>query len=1126
MLTYRVGSAGGLSGARAMAAHLMEPTLPPEMAKIAAYYACTPGTAGAGPEAFTTTVPRVREDLDPALARLLGLDPRRPPDADDIAQLLAGRRADGSPIPGRTARAATVSLADETGLPADRLPTVAEVERVLAGRHAATGEALPAERVGPLRARVLRLFGASETAAAGEVLDALAQGRRADGAPLRPTAYRDAITASRAAIGYVDLCFSADKSLSVAILLAPTAAERAALHAVHREAVAQTMRAIEKVLGRARRGKAGRGGTEAGRIAWLTFDHWTSRPTLEIPDRDAATGDAYSHLAVVRTAGTPNCHAHVCCPALILTPSGHVGAMDLAELRGRLHEWGGLYQGFVATGLRGLGVAVDLDPNTGAARVRTIPDAVRSAFSRRTAQGETAARAYAAARGLDWDSLDTRRRVGLLKAGVQGDARAPKVDDVADVEGWRREAAALGWHPAGVSDPDAPIPLPSRAERLGIARAAAAPFLERGLLGEAVLDGSAARIAAARGLVASGVEDAGEIDDVAAALVAGGVEDAGVRTPVIVREVRGPRGRPETRLTTAAQVARETRLVDLAREAAADRSGALTVAEVEAAAAASGAEFTGAHGAAQTAAMRAIGTGGRVQVLVGSAGAGKTFLLRPLVSAWTARGRCVHGTAVAWRQAGALADAGIPQDRCLAVAALLARVRSGVLRLDRDDVVVVDEVSLTSARDALALLELREVSGCTLVAIGDPLQGQSVEAGGVVGLLTRALNGAVAEVSTTVRQRAERERELAGLARAGQTADVVDALRDENRARLAPGTSADAANAAAALWWERVQAVGEAAVLMLAPTQADARLVADAMRRRRQAEGVRGPEVACLDAVDQAGAEYELPVALGDRVRLYRRTYGRGAGRGAIGVNGSILTVQGVAGTGLVLRAASGREALVLWQSLRDWDTGRILVGQGDCSTVDGGQGATSDECCLALPRGSEGMDAARFYVAMSRHREKSWIVLGEGAERRAVSARRPLGDARPIRAADVWSHAAAAFARRPRSETATALMERAHAARRGAEDAFRAGLLRMEARRARGEAPTVLPAQARRRVLARALVPLEQRVRAGAQVLADLAAQAVVMAARIRRVAEIAHVEKTPEMPRRPRRGAPAPRL
>lgn len=1120
MLTYRVGSAEGLSGARAMTEHLMEPTLPPEMAALAAYYACTPGTSDAGPEAFTATIPRVREDLDPALARLLGLDPGRPPDADGIAHLLAGHRADGSPIPGRNTRPATVALAEETGLPADRLPTPEEVERVLTGRHAVTGERLPAERVGTLRIRTLRLLGAEGATPIPAVLEVLARDRRVDGGPLRLTAYRDEVTASRTAVGYLDLCFSAEKTLSIAILMAPTAAERAALHAVHSEAVAKTMRTIEGVLGRARRGKAGRGGVETGHLAWLAFDHFTSRPTTEIADQDPVTGEAFSHLATVRVVGSPNAHTHVCVLALVMANSGYVGAPDLAELRGRIREWGALYQAHTATGLRRLGVAVDLDPTTGAARVRAVPEAVRTAFSRRTVQGEAAARDFAAAQGLDWNELDARRRVGLLKRGVQGNPRAPKVDDVADVAAWHRKAEAHGWTPVSVSNLDAPVPLPSRVERVAIARAAAAPFLERDFLGEAVLDGSAARIAAARGLVASGVEDASEVDDVAAALMADGIEDAGASASIIVREVRGPRGQIETRLTTNVHLARETRLVDLARVAAADRSAALTVEDIDAAAADTGFDFTGPHGEAQIAAMRAIGTGGRVSVLTGSAGAGKTSLLMPLVSVWAAKGRRVHGTAVAWRQATALMETGIPQERCLAVAALLARVRSGALQLNRDDVILVDEVSLTSAKDALALLEVQGSVGCTLVAVGDALQIRGVEAGGVIGLLTRAVGGTIAEVTTTVRQRAEKERELAGLARAGRAADVIDALRDQGRARLAPGTQADAANAAAALWWERVQTVGEGAMLMLAPTQADARLVAEAMRSRRQAEGVRGPEVARVDAVDQAGTEYNLPVAIGDRVRLYRRTYGRGAGRGAIGVNGSILELRAVEAAGLMLRTASGREALVPWQALRDRETGRILIGQGDCLTVDSAQGATSQsDCCLALPRGSEGMDAGRFYVAMSRHRSKSWILLGEGAERRAVSARRPLGDARPIRAADLWSHAAQAFARRPQSETALDLMERAYAARRAAETAFRIGLMRMEHRGVQGRALTVLPVQGRRRRLAQALAPLEARIRARAQAIVDLTAWATGALVRIRRIGEVAHVGGTPGIPRRPHR-------
>jgi conjugative relaxase-like TrwC/TraI family protein len=1109
-----------------MAAHLLEPTIPPELAQVAAYYARTPGAASVGPEAFASTVPRIREDLDPRFAALLGIDPHRVLDADEIAHLLAGRRADSQPVEGRAQQEATPSLAAETGLAIDRLPTAEEVAQVLAGRHAGTGDPLPAERAAGLRTRLLRLLGADDAVSAAGVVAAVAEGRRADGGPLRPTAFLDGLTATRAPVRFVDLCFSADKSLSIAWAFAETEAERALLHAVHRDAVAATMRTIEATLGRARRGKAGRGGYEPGRLAWLAFDHLTSRPTTEIAHRDPDTGEAYTYLATVRVAGTPQVHSHVCCLAHVLTDSGHIGTVDLAQLHGRVHEWGALYQAFVATGLRRIGVDARLDPKTGAARIVAVPERVRAAFSRRTTQGEAAAKAYAQAQGLDWDGLDAGRRIGLLKAGVQGDKRAAKTDDCGDLDAWRREAESLGWQPGPMSNLDTALPLPAHAERLAIARAAAAPILAQAFIGEAVVDESKARLAAARGLVAAGIADAAEIDDVTRALLAGGIEEDGVHTAVVAREVRGPRGATAVRLTTSAHVDRETHLVTLARAAAGDYSAALTVEEVDAGAAAAGLNLTGEHGQVQARAMRALGTGGRVGVLVGAAGAGKTTLLSGLVRAWEVQAREAYGTATAWRQAQALSDAGIPPERCIALAALLARARAGTLQLDPGAVILLDETSLVSAKDALALMELRQAVGCTLIAIGDTRQGRSVEAGGVIALLRRALDGEPVEVTSTVRQRTAEERELAGLARAGRAADVLDALREQNRARLAPGTLTEAAEAIADLWQQRAAAIGEEAVLVVAPTREDCRTVGAAIRQRRRAAGHIGPDIAVLDAIDQAGDHYALPIAIGDPVRLYGRTHARGAGPGHLGVNGSIVTVRGVEETGIVLRSGTGREGLVPWNALRDRETGRIRLDGGSCCTITASQGETREECLIALPRGSVGVDAGAFYVAATRHRTTSWLVLGEAGERRAVAARRSLGDARPIRAADLWSHAAATFSRRPGSEGALDLLDRAVAVRHAAEDGFRRGLARMEVRVARGLVPTILPAQGRRQRLARALEPVGARIRVRTRALADLAARAAEVLACIRRAADIKGTRTAPSHLRRPRREASPPRL
>ena len=87
MMTYLTGrvSTPGL----AMARHLMQLTLPPDLKEVAAYYGWAHDLPGAGPD--RAPAPRLRADLDPRLARLLGLDPAAPLDLTAVANLLSGQ---------------------------------------------------------------------------------------------------------------------------------------------------------------------------------------------------------------------------------------------------------------------------------------------------------------------------------------------------------------------------------------------------------------------------------------------------------------------------------------------------------------------------------------------------------------------------------------------------------------------------------------------------------------------------------------------------------------------------------------------------------------------------------------------------------------------------------------------------------------------------------------------------------------------------------------------------------------------------------------------------------------------------------------------------------------------------
>lgn len=436
MLTYRTGAAGTRSSAMAMAAHLLEQTLPAAQAKLAAYYQRESMSSSDDPAAFANTIAEVRPDLDPRLAALLGLSPDRIPSQEEIANLLAGHRTDGNPIPGRQVQRENKSLADELGLRTDRLPLAGEAESVLAGYRADSGEKLPEDSASHLQSRFLALYGVTGhlngRKPSQEASRHVISGRRADGAAVRSGPLLDALTATRARIGYIDLCWSADKSVSLAWAMAPTDAERNLIASAHKEAVSQAMRYVESEIGRARKGKGGRDGFDAASLAWISFAHYTSRPTLEFARSNSVTGEPYTEIVAMKVAGTPQLHSHVCVLAAAMTALGRVSSTDLSLMKGRVHEFGHVYQAFLARALRRLGIEVALNVATGAARITAIPEHVRTAFSKRTLSGTEAARAYARDCGLVWDDLDDAHKVALTKRGVQGNPRQAKQDDLAD----------------------------------------------------------------------------------------------------------------------------------------------------------------------------------------------------------------------------------------------------------------------------------------------------------------------------------------------------------------------------------------------------------------------------------------------------------------------------------------------------------------------------------------------------------------------------------------------------------------------------------------------------------------------------------------------------------------------
>lgn len=856
-------------------------------------------------------------------------------------------------------------------------------------------------------------------------LERLFEAKRAD------TGEEWANTGRRREISSFDFTASPDKSVTLAAEFAATQAEQALIWQAIHIANDRAMALIAEEVGVARRGSGDEAYMEPGEVARVSIRHYTARPAMVIQDGpDGPTGSV--ELPV---PGDPQAHIHNMMFNAVATESGHLGSLDSARItKTTSHLFGAYFQAELAQQLRGLGVRVRPDERGRAIIIENIPRSVCDAFSKRSRQAETQAKAFVKRQGGDWNTMSAEQKFKVLHQANLA-YRSKKYTGTNDREIWREEAAELGWKHSTVLTGDVSQELPD-PERYEKAYEIAARLIADEFRTAAVLDRDVFRMHAAHALIATGINGRKDIDHVADMVETRGIDIDGERVGFVVRE----RDR-KVRITTTRQIAIETEMGDLAGLAARTREGALSDDAISRAIASSGLDFERdpVHGRAQLAAIYALGQAGGLGFLTGVAGSGKTTLLRPLVSAWKEDGRNLIGAAIAWRQADALKDAGITRTRALTP--LLDGIAKGTLEIDRNTVLVIDEVSQIAPRQLLEILRLQQKVGFSIRLLGDRQQAQAIEAGDSVEILERVLPAeARPELLSTIRQKSARAREIAGLFRSpGRTLDLSEAEQKEKdaaRARQAidmkrsDGTfslvGGDHAQVVAELAdfylrrRDKLRASGsKRGITMSAPTNEDVMALSLAVRERLRARNEIGMEETIRAAVDQRGETYDLPISKGDRLRLFSRVQcqaTRGDGRGwrwrELGSNGDFVDVQGWDENGLVLRNSRGVMGKVPWERLADPATGRTRLGPGHAMTIDSAQGITSDEHINAMPRGSSSVTGFTAYVAESRHVHTCWTRVAEAPVREAEAFSRPLGDTAPVTREDLLNRIASDMGR------------------------------------------------------------------------------------------------------------------
>jgi len=319
---------------------------------------------------------------------------------------------------------------------------------------------------------------------------------------------------------------------------------------------------------------------------------------------------------------------------------------------------------------------------------------------------------------------------------------------------------------------------------------------------------------------------------------------AAARQGALVGEVRAQAdrfaGREEVlaatggEMTTVELVECERRLIAAAVGRVGEGAGILDAAQVERAIAVAERPLTVEQAMAVRTTVR---TGDGVSVIQALAGTGKTYLAGVLRQVYESAGYEVLGVAPTGRAARELAEeAGVP-------ARTLERLLIDIEQLGDEVpdgcVVILDEAGMAATRTSARVLHAAERAGAKVIAIGDPGQLASVQAGGWLAAVGRQLG--VVALTEVMRQRDPAERRALGALHDRVPGRYLDWAQQARRIETF-SDPAGACRQAVAEWQRASETVGPAQAVMIARDNDTRAALNSAARELWRALGLLGEE--------------------------------------------------------------------------------------------------------------------------------------------------------------------------------------------------------------------------------------------------------------------------------------------
>lgn len=501
----------------------------------------------------------------------------------------------------------------------------------------------------------------------------------------------------------LDLTFSADKSVSVLWAMSD-ANTRKGIEGAQRQAVHSALDYLQSEAAWTRRGHGG-GEFERCDLSFALFEHSTSR------------------------AQDPNLHTHVLVPNVGVRADGKTSALWNREFYEHKMAAGAIYRVALAheLGPKGLGYAIEADPERGLFRLGGVSQELCDHFSKRRQQieHELMEKGYSSAKAADMANRNTREVKGHV-------ARAELFGQ------WTGEAQELGFESKDMPGRTRKPKERGNAMQLAeIAKAQAAKLAtERATFRKQDL------VRALAGLSQDGVTNHSDVVKAADKEISSGDVLAISKT------------RRHAIYTTQEQLASEQGLLRFAEALSKDK-GLVVDSKIAEKSKARRAELLASK--ERQAAFDYLTTEpGNLKVLRGVAGTGKTSLLKVAREAWESQGYNVVGMALSGKAArelqnGASIDTETVRKRQLQLEPSLretlkhhgrelyraarwgrakgykANAMDG-LKLDSKTVVVIDECSMLGVEDTSQMLRLAAKAHAKVVLVGDERQLPAINA--------------------------------------------------------------------------------------------------------------------------------------------------------------------------------------------------------------------------------------------------------------------------------------------------------------------------------------------------------------------------------------------------------------